>query len=185
MGFLLARLLSGDEEEAERRASPPPSAAEQLAPSVQVSVATVSVGSVPAGAEVSVDGDLAGNTPMVLELSPGAHRLEVRASGFRPARRDLHLRAGDSESWAVHLEPARLGDGRGRGRISLETSPRAQVWLEGRALGRTPLESVELPSGTIPLEFELPDGTRVTRSVYVPAGREDRVFVDLRRAFRP
>ncbi len=181
--FLVVRWVSGDGEPSV--SAPEPSTAEQIAPAVQVSVATVSVGSVPSGAEVLVDGDLAGNAPMVLELSPGAHHIEVRSKGYRTAHRDVRLEAGDSESWAVHLEPARLGDGRGRGRISLETSPRARVWLQGRDLGETPLESVDLPSGTIPLQFELPDGSRVIRSVYVPLDGENRAFVDLRRALRP
>ncbi len=171
-----------DDEEAEQ---PVGSVAEQLAPEVKVREATVSVGSLPEVAEVIVDGDLAGNTPIVLDLAPGQHTLEVRAAGYRPARRVMRLRAGDSEAWTVRLEPDRIGDGKGEGRLWLETRPRATVRLEGEVLGRTPLEGVTLPSGVVPLEFELPDGSRTVRSVYVPAGKENRAFVDLTRAQRP
>ena len=171
-----------DDEEA---GQPVGSVAEQLAPEVKVQEATVSVGSLPEGAEVIVDGDLAGNTPIVLDLAPGQHALEVRAAGYRTARRVMRLRAGDSEAWTVRLEPDRIGDGRGEGRLWLETRPPATVRLEGEVIGRTPLEGVTLPSGVVPLEFELPDGSRTVRSVYVPAGKENRAFVDLTRAQRP
>ena len=161
------------------------SVAEQLAPDVHPTKATVSVGAVPEGAEVLVDGTLAGNAPIVLDLAPGQHTLQVRAAGYRPAQRVMRLGAGDSEVWTVHLEPARVGDGKGTGRLWLETRPRAKVRLEGKLLGQTPLDGVVLPSGVIPLEFELPDGSRTVRSVYVPAGKENRAFVDLTRAQRP
>jgi len=57
------------------------------------------------GANVFVDGQASGKTPLVesLTLSPGHHTIELRREGYRTARQDLQL--GDGATADLELEP--------------------------------------------------------------------------------
>jgi hypothetical protein len=59
------------------------------------------------GATVLLDGaDLGGGSPVVRGgLTPGPHRLEVRASGYHPFSTPLELRAGQSLTVPLSLRP--------------------------------------------------------------------------------
>lgn len=63
----------------------------------------------PEGAEVRIDGEVAGAAPLPGEiaLAPGAHRVEVRAEGREPYTRDLELAAGQRVDLRVVLEAPR------------------------------------------------------------------------------
>ncbi len=73
--------------------SPPPSPAPQdvAAGGEQV---TVECYSDPSGADILVDGDFVGNTPSILKIAVGEHRLEIQRSGYRPFSKRLSLAAG-------------------------------------------------------------------------------------------
>ncbi len=55
--------------------------------------ATLEVGSYPP-AQVAVDGEERGETPLRLELPPGKHTLVLRTGGFSPQSREIELDAG-------------------------------------------------------------------------------------------
>jgi PEGA domain len=52
---------------------------------------SVAIASDPAGAEIYVDGHFVGQTPAMLRLAGGAHRIELRASGRRDWARELEV----------------------------------------------------------------------------------------------
>jgi hypothetical protein len=54
-------------------------------------VGTVSVSSVPDGAEVYVDGALVGGVPATLRLTPGKHTIRVALSGYKDWNRELSV----------------------------------------------------------------------------------------------
>src|SRR5207245_2402852 len=56
--------------------------------------ATLSLSSIPDGAEVLVAGTSRGATPLRLELSPGAYDVVVRTEGFEDLARRVELSAG-------------------------------------------------------------------------------------------
>ena len=62
---------------------------------------TVELASEPAGAEIEVNGQLAGRTPATLSLPPGRCFLSLTRAGFKP-----HLAACPSDRTSVALEPA-------------------------------------------------------------------------------
>lgn len=64
--------------------------------------ATLTVDSVPMGAEVAVDGVAAGQTPFSQQRWSGALTLTVRKPGYEPERRSIEL--GEGESVPVRLE---------------------------------------------------------------------------------
>jgi len=59
------------------------------------SVAKLSVASTPEGADVEVDGEFVGNTPSVLQLDPGAHRVSMTKPGYKSWEKKITLAPGD------------------------------------------------------------------------------------------
>ena len=57
----------------------------------------VSVDTLPPGAELYVNGDLAGKTPCVVVLPPGEHTLNARRDGFKGTRLFVKVKPGETE----------------------------------------------------------------------------------------
>jgi PEGA domain len=90
--------------------------------------------------------------------SAGTHELEFINTelGFH-ARRAVTFRAGEITTLAIPVP---------RGRINVNATPWAEVWIDGRALGETPLGNVEVSIGEHELVFRHPDlGERRQRVV--------------------
>lgn len=68
---------------------------------------TFMIESTPAGAEVYIDGDFFGSTPMEHSLSAGKHEIELRKKGHAPWKRQLTVNAGARAKIAAELEPQR------------------------------------------------------------------------------
>ncbi len=60
-------------------AAPAPLAAADLAGAPS----SVEFGSTPDGADIVIDGNVVGNTPSILRLTPGHHSIEIRMAGYR------------------------------------------------------------------------------------------------------
>ncbi|HEV2489193.1 MAG TPA: trypsin-like peptidase domain-containing protein [Candidatus Acidoferrales bacterium] len=54
-------------------------------------VGSVSVTSVPPGAEIYLDGKFVGDTPSVLQVSAGVHKIRIEAPGKKPFERELNV----------------------------------------------------------------------------------------------
>jgi CRISPR/Cas system-associated exonuclease Cas4 (RecB family) len=70
-----------------------------LAPQVQqaaaASVTKLSIASMPAGADIEVDGSFVGNTPSTIEVTPGDHTVSVSKSGYKSWERKLKASGGN------------------------------------------------------------------------------------------
>ncbi len=131
-----AAVLSGPPvRAAERRLEPP-------VPRPVRRSATVLVTTRPSGATIEVDGRSAGRTPRRLErLVPGVPVVVVlRLDGHRSVERTVVPRASRPEMLDLTLEPA-------FGLLSLDAEPWAEVTLDGRAVGTTPLLARRVPAG--------------------------------------
>lgn len=117
--------------------------------------APVSVSTDPIGAEVFVDGELAGRTPATLELEAGEHEIEARLTGHNAWRDKVLVEADAPQTLPpITLAPA-------DGRIQLASEPaEASVNVNGEFRGRTPL-TLRLAPG------------RVHEIVLTKAGHED------------
>ena len=136
---------------------------------------TLSVASTPSGAEVYVDGALRGRTPLSLSLPEGRYGVEVRLSGYEPYRATVQVRRGETTRLEVRLNPIPR-----TGTLYLESSPSgAEVYLEGRLQGRTPLR-LTLNEGTYRVELRLPGHEPYQATVRVERGRETRLSASLR-----
>ena len=95
----------------------------------------IAIDSVPQGARVSVNGALAGATPVTLQLPAGEHTLGLAAEGFKPWRELIAVTANQPHRLeTVHLQPA-------DGILTVKTTPGgANVMVGSKFAGRTPLQ---------------------------------------------
>jgi hypothetical protein len=72
------------------------------------SASTVTVSSLPAGAEISVDGNFVGNTPSALNLPSGEHVISVSRAGYQSRQRRIKLSGGNVNLTAELLKGAEV-----------------------------------------------------------------------------
>lgn len=65
---------------------------------------TISVSSIPDGAEIYVDAGFVGNSPSTLKLKPGKHTIRVTLTGFKEWVRELTVQAGSELKLVATLE---------------------------------------------------------------------------------
>src|SRR4029077_4742697 len=103
--------------------------------------ATVHVTSEPNGAEISVDGDTGGKTPLRIELPARPHELIARFDGW------------PDEHQAIDVKPNRENSAQflfANGSIKITSAPGgASVLSNERELGRTPLVIEEVRPGKV------------------------------------
>jgi hypothetical protein len=66
--------------------------------------ASVQLSSDPAGAEITIDGSYAGNTPSLIKLKPGMHSIRMTMPGYAPWVRSIETAAGESRNFAATLD---------------------------------------------------------------------------------
>ncbi len=175
-------------------AAPPP-------PEPEAAEGRLLVRSMPPGAEVIVNGESRGTTPLALaELPYGPYEVEVILAGYPPRRERLVLDAGDpigSLNADLTAAPAGVpaaGGGAagpppagqvGIGSILAETRPPgAAVWLDRRLVGESPVSIPDVPAGAHQIEFRL-DGYRTwSTTVEVAPETQARVAASLDDAAR-
>lgn len=151
--------------------------------SVAPAAATAAVGqaqfeSLPAGADVVVDGEVRGQTPLKLTLPVGRHSLEFRRDGVTRTL-PLTIESGMLVSQYVELNaPVATAVG---GLEIVSDPPGAQVSLDGVAKGVTPLkiDDVEARDHIVSLTRA---GATVYRTVPVQAGATATVSVAMASA---
>ena len=127
---------------------------------------TLSIATNPNGAEVVIDGRVAGITPMsALAVSSGGHSVELRLAGHRPERHEVRVPAGSEAKHTFNMFSL-------SGTLSVATEPPgAEVWIDGEAAGKaTVVREVAmgrrrvrvLMEGYVETEMEIP----------VPGGHE-------------
>ncbi|WP_437827787.1 PEGA domain-containing protein [Sorangium sp. So ce1153] len=129
--------------------------AEALLKEALAKVASVTVSTVPAGAEVTVDGAVVGRTPMTLPvfLEPGPHVISAELDGYKPAQEQTEPAVGDAIGITLHLvrsdagAPAAMaapataapraasGTGPTKLRETTAAPPEARSWVPAIVLG--------------------------------------------------
>jgi hypothetical protein len=71
-----------------------PAATEVVATAVVAERAKISVSSMPAGADIEINGNFVGNTPSVVEVEAGKREVRVTKTGFAPWSRTLTVTGG-------------------------------------------------------------------------------------------
>jgi hypothetical protein len=146
------------------------------------------VRSVPAGALVTVDGRIAGETPItVTDLSLGPHTLVIARPGYVPRTERVALSARSvSRTVTVELRPGMDVRTAPFGSIYVDSRPRgARVLVDGRLVGTTPLGLPELGGGEHRVQMEMDGYLPHTTTVHVRPGEQTRLAVSLARGRRP
>ncbi len=86
-----------------RPAAPAPSSAAIAQPAAPA-FASIQFSSTPTGAEITIDGNFAGNTPSLIKLRPGTHSIRITKAGYAPWERSIDTGAGESRTVAATLE---------------------------------------------------------------------------------
>ena len=186
-------------------ASPPPPVAPAPAPTP--ADGRLLVRSTPPGAEVIVNGEPRGTTPLALAALPhGPYEVEVTLAGYGSRRTQLVLDAGDpigawhADLTAAPAAPGAAGTAPARapaagaapaaaqvavGSIRAETRPPgAEVWLDQRLVGETPASIPDVPAGAHRIEFRLDGYSPWTTTVEVAPETQARVAASLADAAR-
>jgi eukaryotic-like serine/threonine-protein kinase len=139
-------------------------------------------------ASVSVDGSLAGVTPLTLkDLAPGEHELTLNAPGSVGLKQKIMVTDGRLErSFTLEKTPAPPPEDAGvvvavvpkptvahaSGKLNLRTTPWTTVYFGKKKLGDTPLVGVTLPAGPQVLRVENAEaGVKSSIEVTIKAGQ--------------
>jgi PEGA domain-containing protein len=76
----------------------------QAASTPAATTSAVSIASVPAGADITIDEKFVGTTPSVVQLTAGEHKIVVTEPGYKPWERTLTASAGGGVNLNVDLE---------------------------------------------------------------------------------
>jgi hypothetical protein len=140
---------------------------------VPSSAGTVAVESKPSGAQVKIDGELKGGTPLSMSVSAGAHVLEITTGG-EPRVIPITIAAG--QTYAQYVE---LATGVSLGRLAITSTPAgATILVDGQPKGVAPTELADVAAGEHELMLEL-NGMRVRQPVTVAGGTTTTVTVPM------
>lgn len=171
------------------RATAPPAAAE--ARPRPAAVGHLVIRSTPARAGVLIDGEWRGRTPLTVRGLPvGTHAVRVVQDGYTSETRRVAVDArpaGTTVSFQLARErgaereaSSAARPGATTGRLLLESRPSgANVLIDGRVVGATPLVLSDLAPGPRQVRIELPGHRPWTTTATVVAGQRVRVAASL------
>ncbi len=146
--------------------------------SARPDVGEVVVSSHPTGAQVRVDGDMHGTTPLVLPLVAGRHRVELVGASGDPTFLEADVVAGERWTRHVVLAPAAVETPQaGALRVDTGRTP-AQVLIDGEPAGAAPVTRANLAAGAHAVRVEFRNGTSIERTVTVPASETLSLVLD-------
>ncbi len=141
--------------------------------SLQPSAGTFRITSAPSQANVTLDGEFRGQTPLTLEVSPDQrHLLAVYKPGYRQYTNGLELAAGATGDRHVTLKP-QLGE------VHFNIEPQqAMLKINGRPLG-TGSRTLELPAAEHSIEIVLEGYASIYRRITPRPGMEQALNITL------
>lgn len=166
-------------------AAAPPSRATAAPPVPRSSPGRLNIRSTPAGAAVRVDGRLRGRTPLVIrDLPLRVVRVTLQRDGYQPDDRRVALSAARPaatvESTLTPVKAAAPAETTGT--LVVESRPvGATVYVDGQAIGVTPLSVSDLAPGTRRIRLQLAGFNPWVTTAQVQAGTRTRVAASLER----
>ena len=136
--------------------------------------APVSLTTVPPGAEVRVDGEVVGVTPIEMQLTAGEREIEARLAGYNAWHDKVVVNANEPQQ----LQDVKLS--LADGLVDLASNPSgANVSIDNEYRGRTPLRVRLTPERKHLLTLTKPGYETATRELSVAADSGRRLQVDL------
>ncbi len=134
----------------------------------------LTIRSVPEGANIRVDGNLVGKTPLQLELMKGSHSLEVSADRYKTWQNQVVVEENKHQLLdQIRLQPA-------DGKLALRSKPLgASVTVGNTYIGRTPLEIPLRPNMEHAVRISKAGYEKITRKVKIPSAELKELTVTL------
>lgn len=135
----------------------------------------LNLSSTPSGAQVYIDGNIAGNSPLSVNIAAGRHTVEFKRSGYETATATVDVRAGGAATYNAILAQIRR-----EGRVNFDSNPRGvQVTVDGQIVGTTPTAEIVLGSGTHQVVFSKAGYESQTRSFTVTDNSRQTISASL------
>ncbi|HEX4915378.1 MAG TPA: PEGA domain-containing protein [Vicinamibacterales bacterium] len=130
----------------------------------------------PEGAQVKIDGEVKGSTPLTVRLDAGAHVMEVQSGKSEPRVIPLMITAGVQTSQYVELQGVAK-----TGAVEIVSEPAgARITIDGRPRGTAPATITDLAPGDHTVVLEA-GGRKNTQTVRIQAGSTAKLVVPMRR----
>jgi len=123
----------------------------------------------PIEMQVLQGGRQIGTSGRRLTLAPGSYDLQLRAADYSTAKR-VDVAAGRLARIEVNVPD---------GTVNLNAAPWAEVYLDGRSLGETPIANASVTVGTHEVIFRNPQFQELRQMVTVASGKATRLAVTL------
>lgn len=141
---------------------------------LQPAWADINLETVPSNADIYVDNQLIGQTPLRAQIIQGERRVNLKISGYQAWDQVLDIRAGE----VLELPPIKLK--KVDGLVLIQSSPKgASVTIDGSYKGLTPLELALQPSQNYHLSL-FKDGFKTKeQSLSIESGQEQKLKLRL------
>ena len=153
-----------------------PHRAEARALLEKLSVGTLAVSTVPAGARVTIDGSDLGSAPLAKKVRAGRHQVSVAYRGYHEKQSAVEVKPGKRVQLKIELvklKPARLK--------VVTDPPGAKVLLGGENMGAAPVDR-EIAPGKYALSVVADDYLPQSRRVELTSGKATEVRLVLESA---
>jgi formylglycine-generating enzyme required for sulfatase activity len=136
---------------------------------------TLSVASVPAKAQVKMNGREVGETPITFEPLQGSYKLELMKDGWKPVTRRIDVRAG------VVTNLATIGLEKIDGTLQIQSDPPgAVISIGGTFRGRTPAALPLVSGRAYHLKLSKQGYTAVSRTAQIEGGKTTALSIRLK-----
>jgi len=134
----------------------------------------INIYSNPSGAQVYLNDQLQGNTPITLMLYPGNYRITLKKEGYEDYLTNIVVQEGRDRDYTFNLKPV-------YGNLRVDTEPKgASIYLDGSFKGYTPLTLYNLPANkTYQLKVTYPGYQEKVVDVNVLPNQTNYVFYSL------
>lgn len=160
-------------------------AAVEIGDALRAAFGVVRVATLPAGAEVYIDGRQVGVTPFSSDaFSGGTHSVRIAKAGYEELYESFELTEGGTCEIQRTLKQLALDEQRLGTAIISSFPQEATIWIDGREFGATPM-TISLAEGAHEVTIGKEGYESQIQKVQIEYGKQTPVQVTLRAAYAP